>query len=216
MLAVGDAEFQDKAIGKMQDVSREEGRTVLFVSHNMAAVRNLCNKGLVLHNGKIAFQGTAIESISNYLNSNTIASEDLIIDHVKYNSEKILVNDIKVNGIKTNKLKLNENDEIEIYISGEINQNLKVSFEMRIFDQNELPIIFFSPDHETGIVESYPKGDFQIVKKIKLPFGLTKGMYYAHISLTNPLVEGYLDISKALIIDYQGHSTKKGFVFEYI
>ena len=53
VLAVGDAEFQKKAIGKMQDVSIGEGRTVLFVSHNMAAVRSLCKKGIVMKNGSI-------------------------------------------------------------------------------------------------------------------------------------------------------------------
>src|SRR5664280_269149 len=53
VLAVGDAEFQKKAIGKMQDVSRNDGRTVLFVSHNMAAITSLCHKGLVLRNGEM-------------------------------------------------------------------------------------------------------------------------------------------------------------------
>ena len=57
VLAVGDAEFQKKAIGKMQEVSKGQGRTVLFVSHNMAAVRKLCKTGIVLANGCISYQG---------------------------------------------------------------------------------------------------------------------------------------------------------------
>ncbi|MBR4620616.1 MAG: ABC transporter ATP-binding protein [Salinivirgaceae bacterium] len=67
VLAVGDAEFQKKAIGKMQDVSKGEGRTVLFVSHNMGAVRNLCKTGFVLKNGMIDFCGTAESAINHYL-----------------------------------------------------------------------------------------------------------------------------------------------------
>ncbi|MBR5166885.1 MAG: ABC transporter ATP-binding protein [Salinivirgaceae bacterium] len=67
VLAVGDAEFQKKAIGKMQDVSRCEGRTVLFVSHNMGAVRNLCETGFVLKNGMIDFGGTVENAINHYL-----------------------------------------------------------------------------------------------------------------------------------------------------
>ncbi|MBO7480924.1 MAG: ABC transporter ATP-binding protein [Bacteroidales bacterium] len=67
VLAVGDAEFQKKAIGKMQDVSKGEGRTVLFVSHNMGAVRNLCKSGCVLKNGIIDFVGTAGDAIDHYL-----------------------------------------------------------------------------------------------------------------------------------------------------
>ena len=65
VLAVGDAEFQKKAIGKMQDVSRNDGRTVLFVSHNMTAVKNLCNKGILLQNGIKVFSGD-IESVVDY------------------------------------------------------------------------------------------------------------------------------------------------------
>jgi len=69
VLAVGDAEFQKKAIGKMQDISNTDGRTVLFVSHDMAAIQNLCSKVIVLNNGKIYFEGDVTEGISSYLNS---------------------------------------------------------------------------------------------------------------------------------------------------
>ena len=67
VLAVGDAEFQKKAIGKMQDVSRGEGRTVLFVSHNMAAVRRLCSRGILLENGFVSFMGDVDSVINHYL-----------------------------------------------------------------------------------------------------------------------------------------------------
>ena len=57
VLAVGDAEFQKKAIGKMQDVSSSEGRTVLFVSHNMASIQQLCHHGILLKNGMVEMTG---------------------------------------------------------------------------------------------------------------------------------------------------------------
>lgn len=66
VLAVGDAEFQKKCLGKMGDISKGEGRTVLFVSHNMAAVKSLCDKGIVLEHGEVAFFGDISESISRY------------------------------------------------------------------------------------------------------------------------------------------------------
>ena len=71
VLAVGDAEFQKKAIGKMQDVSRGEGRTVLFVSHNMTSVRSLCTSGVLLENGMVKYTGTAEDTINKYLAINT-------------------------------------------------------------------------------------------------------------------------------------------------
>ena len=67
VLAVGDAEFQKKAIGKMQDLSSGEGRTVFFVSHNMASIRNLCSWALLIKNGTLDFQGEVDEVINKYL-----------------------------------------------------------------------------------------------------------------------------------------------------
>ena len=75
VLAVGDAEFQKKAIGKMQDVSKGEGRTVLFVSHNMASVQRICNYGILLNNGLIAFRGPVSETIQKYLSNHVVQSE---------------------------------------------------------------------------------------------------------------------------------------------
>jgi len=66
-LAVGDAEFQKKAIGKMQDVSRNEGRTVLFVSHNMAAIQALCSRAFLLDNGSLVLMGIPRDVVSGYL-----------------------------------------------------------------------------------------------------------------------------------------------------
>ena len=67
VLAVGDAEFQKKAIGKMQDISRQGGRTVLFVSHNMAAVKSLCTRAVVLENGQIKLVSDVERAVNYYL-----------------------------------------------------------------------------------------------------------------------------------------------------
>ena len=80
VLAVGDAEFQKKAIGKMQDVSRGGGRTVLFVSHNMGSMQQLCTKGLLLENGQVAYSGSISSTIVEYQKSD--------IKKQKYSSSK--------------------------------------------------------------------------------------------------------------------------------
>ncbi|MFH7017996.1 ABC transporter ATP-binding protein [Flavobacterium sp. FlaQc-47] len=80
VLAVGDAEFQKKAIGKMQDISREGGRTVLFVSHNMAAVKSLCTRGIVLENGTIKFNGDIEEALDVYLSNDNYTEHSIIFD----------------------------------------------------------------------------------------------------------------------------------------
>lgn len=87
VLAVGDAEFQKKAIGKMQDVSRGEGRTVLFVSHNMASIRALCKTGFLLQNGEVEYSGCAEDVVSYYLNNNR--NQD-VAKKVYVNNERII------------------------------------------------------------------------------------------------------------------------------
>ena len=67
VLAVGDAEFQKKALGKMKEVSNQQGRTVLFVSHNMTAVKNLCSNALILQNGSIIETGKTVNLVNKYL-----------------------------------------------------------------------------------------------------------------------------------------------------
>lgn len=70
VLAVGDAEFQKKCIGKMQDVSKGEGKTVLFVSHNMQVIKNLCSRGILLKNGRVEIQGNMSSVMGEYMKKN--------------------------------------------------------------------------------------------------------------------------------------------------
>src|SRR5438067_6874964 len=72
VLAVGDAEFQNKCLGKMGDISKGEGRTVLFVSHNMSSIRALCSKGIVLKQGEIKTSGPVSDCIKAYQNDNDL------------------------------------------------------------------------------------------------------------------------------------------------
>jgi len=95
VLAVGDAEFQKKAIGKMSEVSQKEGRTVLFVSHNMNSVRALCKSGIVLENGSVSFSGTADEAVAKYLSINQNTEGVSIADRVdRVGNGKIRVENI--------------------------------------------------------------------------------------------------------------------------
>ncbi len=84
VLAVGDAEFQKKCIGKMSDVAAQ-GRTVLFVSHNIAAIKELCTKGIVLHHGEVQFSGNQTDAIDKYheMNRGNVLSTQLKNEHVE-------------------------------------------------------------------------------------------------------------------------------------
>ena len=88
VLAVGDAEFQKKAIGKMQDVSKGEGRTVLFVSHNMASVRQLCHTGMLLDKGQVAMMGPVGDVIDRYVSQSVDTSNVGAVWHKETLEEK--------------------------------------------------------------------------------------------------------------------------------
>jgi lipopolysaccharide transport system ATP-binding protein len=98
VLAVGDAEFQKKAIGKMQDISNSQGRTVLFVSHNMAAIESLCTKSILLKKGQISFYGNTKSVISKYILENTSKN----IDNKLFQDESLRMGsgEVKVVGIE--------------------------------------------------------------------------------------------------------------------
>jgi lipopolysaccharide transport system ATP-binding protein len=81
VLAVGDADFQKKCLGKMGDVARGEGRTVLFVSHNMVSIKALCSKGILLENGGLSFAGLADDAIKQYLGGDKEESNQRKINH---------------------------------------------------------------------------------------------------------------------------------------
>jgi lipopolysaccharide transport system ATP-binding protein len=96
VLAVGDAEFQKKAIGKMQDISREGGRTVLFVSHNMAAIQKLCTKCVLLQNGKFIAQGKTDDIIQQYLQQSEESQGKYILDTTISQKKKVYATSLTI------------------------------------------------------------------------------------------------------------------------
>ena len=80
VLAVGDMEFQKKCLGKMDDISKGEGRTILFVSHNLSSIKNLCNKGVLLKNGRVVAEGGITEVVDEYMD---VFKDNNLISHYK-------------------------------------------------------------------------------------------------------------------------------------
>lgn len=109
VLAVGDAEFQKKAIGKMQDVSKGEGRTVLFVSHNMTAVKQLCTNAIILKDGSILKKGNVSDLISEYLTADT--QENALWKRKIETESPIFFSEISVHNSKNNNTYVIESEE---------------------------------------------------------------------------------------------------------
>lgn len=127
VLAVGDAEFQNKCLGKMSEVSKGEGRTVLFVSHNMGAVKQLCNNALVIEKGKLAIHTDVASGIDFYLSGSSNECRELQwIEGGNPQNEELKVHIISIYNEKDEtKKSLTTNDEIFINIQYEILKGIK-------------------------------------------------------------------------------------------
>jgi lipopolysaccharide transport system ATP-binding protein len=175
VLAVGDAEFQKKCLGKMKDVSVNDGRTVLFVSHNMAAVKQLCTQGIVLVNGKIVFAGKSLNAVQFY--QGTGATESFFEYHgtaeTAPGNNDIRILKFEVNPLNGELLTLSSGVEFSLtFVSYKKNINLDVTFELKTIDE----IVVF---HNGAIVSTnriLPNGIYQIKGKID-PYILNSGVY---------------------------------------
>lgn len=148
VLAVGDADFQKKAIGKMKEVSSEQGRTILFVSHNMTAVEMLCNKGVVLENGYITNYGDINDVVKSYfdkMDSIPATVNFLIDDAPGNNSAKLLSASVKNSqGEIASSLPIDQQINIEIIYQDNLSTSrntaiihIKDSYGNTLFASNE-------------------------------------------------------------------------------
>lgn len=136
VLAVGDAEFQKKAIGKMQDVSKGEGRTVLFVSHNMASIRALCHTGMLLNNGHIQTTGLINEVVETYIGGNKESANIVYKDLTTApGNDLIRVKEFSLTPIQGNIIDVESGIHVNlVFYNSTPNIILDVTFELRSAD----------------------------------------------------------------------------------
>lgn len=143
VLAVGDAEFQKKCLGKMKDVAKH-GRTVLFVSHDLGAVSSLCNKGVYLKNGTIAFKGEINDVISAYTNDST---NDALATKIYSREDKFVEFDGSVDLLELSLINTNQKAITAVKVDEKI--GIKIRYKLnRDFIHQPIPNIHFS--HNLG------------------------------------------------------------------
>ncbi|HJF07415.1 MAG TPA: ABC transporter ATP-binding protein [Phocaeicola coprocola] len=211
VLAVGDAEFQKKAIGKMQDVSKGQGRTVLFVSHNMAAIRNLCNRSIVLHNGSVCFDGQTEDAIEHYLNNNNQSLYGKIINKITKCNPAITIDKIEFNGSDECITTITSRQEsVKISIYGNTKEMLHADLMVRFKTIEDVPVATFAEGHYKGRIEHIKPGYFVIQREIKLPKILSNGDFVIDIILHHPNVEGYMDCIHGVQVHLDGYQSEYG------
>src|SRR5690554_214683 len=184
VLAVGDAEFQKKAIGKMQDISREGGRTVLFVSHNMGSIKSLCTRGIVLENGISVFDGDVDNCIDYYLSSNSNEKQKLLKDREDRTGAKFFrFTDIQIKSASKNNLReiLSGEDYIfRITFNAKVKLE-KVAIRLRFIDKNQT-IRFLCNNYFVEDYYTLEKKDNYIVDIAVPKFPLPNGSYSIQLS----------------------------------
>ena len=182
VLAVGDASFQKKCLGKMEDVSRNQGRTVLFVSHNISMIRQLCLHGILLSKGSIVYKGDIESTIDEY-SSAAISPDaiDLSSYKPKYYTEEIDVKSIQlVEGVDGEfKKPYLSNIELKLAITAITSAvNLTVSISFSTSDGN----LLFSIHNPKDMLANIKEGT-HILLKIQIKNQLKPGKYFIHIGI---------------------------------
>ncbi len=144
VLAVGDMAFQKKCLDKMNDVSRSEGRTILYVSHNMNTIRQLCDRVVVLDHGKVVFDGDVEEAISVYLGTNDIESNPKFKTYTEEQHEWC------TKDLLIHKASL-ENDPSNIHIKDIVIFNLEYETKKPLFDLRGRIVLLDKNDNVIGM-----------------------------------------------------------------
>jgi len=173
VLAVGDAEFQKKCLGKMGDISKGEGRTVLFVSHNMAAVRGLCKTGILLENGLIKCKGD-INTVLNSYTENINSSEAKVLfnqDTKRSGSKNIEFISLEIknqNEVLTQDFSIGDDLNITFAIRNNSNEN-KSEVAIVIKTTDEIPLCHvMARDSNYEIIHNLSEETFSVsIKDIR-------------------------------------------------
>ena len=206
VLAVGDAEFQKKCLGKMQDVSTSEGRTVLFVSHNMPAIAKLCNTAILLRAGEFIKMGDAGDIIQDYMLSVSASNSDIDSTiKVRSNKVKLLAINIQQNNINRTDVDIAKPVSIEI-IYEVLEDNtictpsivLKDNFDVEIFASFNSPSASSSIDKYYGV--PLQRGIYNSSITIPANF-LNDNSYFVDIYLSKFLQEIYTYAEKAVLFN---------------
>ena len=196
VLAVGDAEFQKKCMGKMKDISGGQGRTVIFVSHNMAAVKNLCSRGIVLEHGKISFAGNIQSCINSYNTTaiNNIEKQTIFNRTDRTGKNNVKIKSFKIVGHETNQLisiLSSQTLEFELAFQNKLNTSLSGKLLIGIYNFMSDRILFFDSTVEGIKIET--QNDFTI--KIQIQNGLSLGLekYSVNVAFfNNDIMEDYI------------------------
>ncbi len=179
----------------------------------MAAIENLCQKTVVLDNGKLAFHGEVKKGLDFYLKTNQ-HSGDSIISGVKKLHGDVEIEHISINGSEQNNIRINPTESaLEIKIEGSLKASKKMALEVRFYDKWQSLQAMYSPGHKDGRLYDFQEGKFEILESIHLPKNMTSGELFLDIGLSHPNVEWFMYLPKHVKLDVIGVAGITGLEF---
>ncbi|NLT23666.1 MAG: ABC transporter ATP-binding protein [Syntrophorhabdus sp.] len=215
VLAVGDVEFQNKCLGKMDNVAKE-GRTVLFVSHNMGAIRNLCRRAVLLDEGKVVVDGSADEGLAHYLSLKTMEKAVIGKEEIEARMEGVILrNNPHIRFVEVGLYDANGEAKKAFYSNESIRlkiafQCFKVIHDMHIFvyftDEKGNDLLLSQQVDWPGMVKAFRRlGEGMYEALCEIPPNLFGGRtFYLSIHLEYPKTE-HIVLQKILSFDVKFH-----------
>lgn len=198
VLAVGDAEFQKRCLGKMDEVSRKEGRTVLFVSHNMAAIQALSKRGVLLEKGRVEAIGTLDKVLEQYFEPKSVAFQNFDRDRCNVRTDECEIQDawIEVGGERKFPI-LNWDQEFSFVIILDVYTDIRCSPEFVIRDVAGVPLLDAPTGLYGGFTHNMVAGRYQL-KATCRGLRLASGMYFVDVAIADSGVRLLLRYESAL------------------
>jgi lipopolysaccharide transport system ATP-binding protein len=213
VLSVGDSEFQKKCLGKMDEVSRSQGRTVVFVSHNAAAVKRLCSLGALFQGGRLRQFGSVAECLDEYA---ITGSQPAIHYRRPFSKEKAnwIVQEawFEQNNNPTDTIDLSVPVYVVIRATGQT--KAKIAAEFIIRDENRYPILFCPSGLAMGQEFSLKPGNY-IIRVRFIPPQLASGRYYVDLMLARSGIDFFDYLECAVYFDVALHTRfENGWIFK--
>ena len=202
VLSVGDAEFQRRSLGKMREVTQEQGRTVVFVSHNMTAIQSLCSRVIMLDAGKVEFEGPPLDAIRTYLKGNT--GPVVSLEKRRVRTTKLFFTRIElVDGAGRPRSEFLWNEEIGVRLHFDVSETQRdVQIVIEIWNDEGVCLLASSNlDEDPSRREQvYEPGHWVASCTLTNDF-MREGTHYIAIGVSNPGVAMFDEIENAATFD---------------
>jgi lipopolysaccharide transport system ATP-binding protein len=212
VLAVGDAEFQKKCLGKMEEITKDSKRTILFISHNLTAIQNLCDRTVVLNKGNVVFSGNTEEAINRYLSLHNNTNTE--IKKTNDESKPATITSIAlIDERGSNRAEFPIHEQFKIKVDFVCNTPLPNATLSTIFYPDDGSILLFSSEADiSGKLSSYENGKYHT--EITVPaFLFNIGRYTFNIILHNPNVAMYSEV-KDIGFEIKNSNNPRSVVFQ--